>query len=75
MDVLEYMVLSNAIIYAYLSETDSKEVVKATQKENLKLKWIRNSKRWEEKKKKTVNTRDCFVVCFSKELIMQKLVS
>jgi hypothetical protein len=52
MDVLEYMVLSNAIIYAYLSETDSKEVVKATQKENLKLKWIRNSKRWEEKKKK-----------------------
>jgi hypothetical protein len=48
-----------------------------TRKENLKLKWIRNSKRWERKKKKkiTVNTRDGLVVCFSKELIMQKRVS
>jgi hypothetical protein len=64
MDVLEYMVLSNAIIYAYLSETDSKEVVKATQKENLKLKWIRNSKRWEEKKKKNSKYKGLFCGLF-----------
>jgi hypothetical protein len=64
MDVLEYMVLSNAIIYAYLSETDSKEVVKATQKENLKLKWIRNSKRLAEKKKKNSKYKGLFCGLF-----------